>query len=484
MTARAEDGIVKDSDVIGGWTKEEIEYFKNKEYIGDAKTYILFSLHYYPSYIKERLLKEDPYNSIAYKKDIITEVAMKQFASLRIENKQLLKRYFILLKYEIYARKGYAFKNVALKKFFEMMPWYSQSSGEVEINDKEKYNFERIEEREKLLEDIDFVNSKVVVEKNTTKEGNLKKEAKPVSTAIGGGRKAFEAEETLNIESAVTEEYTKKVIIEAEWGDGLGEFEVDLSSSPITTPGGLAVDSEGNVFVLDNANKRIQEFDGKGRLLNIFEVSSYGNIFGVIQGRIYSANVFKDTLEIISIVSREKVKVEMNIRNSKDFNKALPYGYVFNGELNIFQPLEEGVKKWKLQEIDRDIKIANFIEKPNEEVKLLNGDIKIKLINGTSFEIRKGTKPDIVDNKGNYYFKEKISSDKIVIIKTSSSGNLLSKINLPIKNYITDDCIPQNPIIDDYGNLYYLYCTGEIIVQDWEKEFIPGKVQVIKWELK
>jgi len=306
-------------------------------------------------------------------------------------------------------------------------------------------------------------------------KGETEKESKPVSTAIEGG-KAFEEEETSDIESGSTEKYTKKIIINAEWGDGLGEFGVDLSSSPITAPGGLAVDSEGNVFVLDNANKRIQEFDEKGRLLNIFEVSSYGNIFGVKQDRIYSANVFKDTLEIISIVSREKVKVEMNIRNAKDFNKALPYGYVINGELNIFQPLEEGVKKWKLQEIDRDIKIANFIEKPNEEVKLLDGNIKIKF--------RKGTKPDIVDNKGNYYFKEKISSDTIEIIKTSSSGDLLSKINLPIKNYITDDCIPQNPIIDDYGNLYYLYCTGEIVVEDWKKKFIPGKVQVIKWELK
>jgi hypothetical protein len=215
-----EAGVI-DSDVTGEWTQDEIEYFQDKEYVGNEKGYILFSLHYYPLYIKERLLKEDPYNKIAYEKDIITEIAMKQFASLRIENKQLLKRYFILLKSEIYARHGYDFKNLALKRFFEMMPWYSRSSGKIEINDEEKYNIKRIEEREKLLEDINFVNY----------------------------------------------EYDRKTIVEAKWGKDIGEFGLEPLNESFEWKTYLAVDKEGNVYLADQNNVRINVFSDEGKFV-------------------------------------------------------------------------------------------------------------------------------------------------------------------------------------------------------------------------
>ncbi len=217
---------VIDSDVTGEWTQEEINYFRNKEYVGDEKRYILFSLHYYPSYIKEKLLKEDPYNKIAYEKDIITEIAMKQFASLKIENKQLLKRYFILLKSEIFARQGYDFKNLALKRFFEMMPWYSQSSGEVEINDKEKYNIERIEEREKLLEDINFINY----------------------------------------------ECDRKTIVEAKWGKDIGEFGLEPLNESFEWKTYLTVDKNDNIYLVDQNNLRINVFSMSGKYVKSFPI--------------------------------------------------------------------------------------------------------------------------------------------------------------------------------------------------------------------
>ena len=67
-------------------------------------------------------------------------------------------------------------------------------------------------------------------------------------------------------------EYVPKVIIEGKWGKGEGEFgrqsEVDYDLKPES----MAVDSKGNIYILDFVNNRIQKFDNTGEYLKSIEI--------------------------------------------------------------------------------------------------------------------------------------------------------------------------------------------------------------------
>ena len=68
-------------------------------------------------------------------------------------------------------------------------------------------------------------------------------------------------------------EYVPKVIIQGKWGNKPGEFgregEADVMD---LKPESMAVDSKGNIYILDFVNNRIQKFDSEGRYLKSIEV--------------------------------------------------------------------------------------------------------------------------------------------------------------------------------------------------------------------
>ena len=77
--------------------------------------------------------------------------------------------------------------------------------------------------------------------------------------------------ETINADNVPIEEYVPKVIIEGKWGSGPGEFGI-ASRFPLGhfdqyKPNSLAVNSKGQVYVLDYVNNRIQKFDREGKYL-------------------------------------------------------------------------------------------------------------------------------------------------------------------------------------------------------------------------
>jgi len=67
------------------------------------------------------------------------------------------------------------------------------------------------------------------------------------------------------------EEYVPKVIIEGKWGTGPGEFgtasQFPLGHFENYEPSSLAVDSKGNIYILDFVNDRIQKFSKEGKYL-------------------------------------------------------------------------------------------------------------------------------------------------------------------------------------------------------------------------
>jgi len=74
-------------------------------------------------------------------------------------------------------------------------------------------------------------------------------------------------------------EYVPKVIIQGKWGNKPGEFGVwgeMIEGEEITYgPSGIAVDSKGNIYILDMVNERIQKFDSEGKYLLSIPVESF-----------------------------------------------------------------------------------------------------------------------------------------------------------------------------------------------------------------
>ena len=87
------------------------------------------------------------------------------------------------------------------------------------------------------------------------------------------------------------------------------------------------------------------------------------------------------------------------------------------------------------------------------------------------------------DDNGSFYF------GVFKIYKVNARGDIEFQLKLPRKGYIEGyeyigEYTAGNTYITDKGDIYYLYPTGKIVQEGWELKFVPGKVQVVKWELQ
>ena len=163
-------------------------------------------------------------------------------------------------------------------------------------------------------------------------------------------------------------EYVSKVIIEGKWGTGPGEFgtkgvlieDGKFIPNPLGTatpiyPDSLAVDSKGNIYILDPVNNRIQKFDAYGKYLKSIKVESLGGYIGGIPQKYLGINIVidsKDNLYYYLVrnprTKNSKGEVWM-FKNDKVAERweELPSGYLFIDQSkpdNIFIRKYQGEK--------------------------------------------------------------------------------------------------------------------------------------------
>jgi hypothetical protein len=197
--------------ITGEWTQDEIEYFQKKEYVGDKKRYTPYSIEYCPSYLTKGI-EISEYGKIG-KEDLVDMVKNEKIS------KEALLRYFSLLRSEIYARKGYTFKNSDLKGFFGKVSWYQPKLKEIALTGWEERNLKLIEELEEIVK----------------------------STKV------------------VSELFTKQIIIKAKWGKGSGEFELGPLPESYVYKTSFTIDVYCNVYIVDPNNQRINVFSKEGK---------------------------------------------------------------------------------------------------------------------------------------------------------------------------------------------------------------------------
>ncbi len=296
------------------------------------------------------------------------------------------------------------------------------------------------------------------------------------------------------------EKYVKKVIIDAKWGNGPGEFGMDTLSDPPAGPSGFILDRDENIFIYDYGNGRIYKFNSKGELEKELDIK---------KDNIYSFTVKNDTiygLVFTGLNPIEKIKM-IDIKTEKVI-KTLEFSLPeSDNPLNIENEdgdiiLSRGKEKYKIARTNSSNKIMHSPIKNIKEVlpkPIFRRVTQTKgefIVGGHKFLISKDLGNNLFDakligkdKKGNFYIEVFSESQKKSpssafreireIFKFSPQEKLLMHIELPLKNIVSGGIQ-----IGPYGDIYYLYATGKIIEKDWKIHFIPGKVQVIKWELQ
>jgi len=301
----------------------------------------------------------------------------------------------------------------------------------------------------------------------------------------------------LDDENQDTENYVKKVIIDAKWGDGSREFGMDLQHNPPNGPGPLVLDEKGIIYIYDITKKRVYKFDRKGECLGYINAQVGNNILMVkdnvlftVKGEWSTGKLVEKVLALDPITGKVTAETVLKREESKAtlsgpkyiLNEGKKSFIVTNGDkIALFKEDAE----IKIRCVDRVFSVKENKESLQEGRKRLRIDSSSKrmLVNVDSVE-------DESDDVWGYDFlgSDEIGNLYIIrknrILKFSEDGNLKVKIELPTENSVGEISILNKTFVVPNGDIYYLYATGEIIEKDWKISFIPGKVQVIKWELQ
>lgn len=254
---------------------------------------------------------------------------------------------------------------------------------------------------------------------------------------------------------------------------------VYVQDQPRLGPESFSNDSEGNLYVCDGVNQRIQIFSQngkhqstifleKGMRASDVAIDRSGFIYVYdAQGKLYQYDRKGNLLRTIDVdSSRWQVRMAMHmvggniyIRNVDQEDVLI--GKVIKGALTaptteeLAQPPEKGIhgssgRRYILTLLRWQKGVVEMLDTSGTTVKI---EMPIKDIVSTTFLQE--------DNQGNFYIQtERVEDNKIVleVHKFDAQGNLLTVIPIPDTNYSTWTIKLLS--LDDEGNIY---------------QFLPGK---------
>lgn len=316
-------------------------------------------------------------------------------------------------------------------------------------------------------------------------------------------------------QDSLPEKYVKKVLIEAKWGDGPGEFKLEIGEYPYG-PGAFVIDDQGNIYMANI--DRIHKFDKNGQYLKtIHNVSTDGvtGPFGVDnKGNIYIPKIIgraktKDSLGLQLIgqydpdgklLKTHRVMVEVEpivVDGQKWFPTVASYfPEIVEGEIvlpiknkeyvigRVDKEYSKNEQKMREKGLEINYEVSHKGEKYYLEIetkeKSPNKQWLTPIINKIGKKVYLGNCIGI-DCYGNGFIFAiigKVGERKVFETwKFDADGRLLSRIPL---GYRGEDYIGSSghrrEVIDEEGNIYYLLASKDWVrLYKYEKESIGGK---------
>jgi hypothetical protein len=217
------------------------------------------------------------------------------------------------------------------------------------------------------------------------------------------------AKNTASEEDSMPGKYVKKVLIKAKWGDGPGEFQLMPINETHSWIAYLALDKQGNIYIVDQNNYRVNVYNNKGKFQKVVQLSE--------KDRILITGIGVDSRGHIFITSSAPMSgqafIEINRKNDIIDKFELPGVWV---GLSKFSEDSEGniyVRKHWTDSISIPLSLASE-RKDSKDV--INKIKEVKLLKYYSKEtINKYGLMATQDNSGNIFFKNE--KGKIVFMK-------------------------------------------------------------------
>ncbi len=286
-------------------------------------------------------------------------------------------------------------------------------------------------------------------------------------------KKEYVLKEVITVSDAFGSKISKAKMITKEiaYGKGKGEIgAVDEGEGALIGPKSFAVDDEGNIYILDTVNNRIQIFSLSGDYLSniplkkgIFAediaVDKQGLIYiydGMI-GELYQYDKNGNVINKILVdEKRWQGRGEMHIRNNKIYVDAsdqtnmlreflvaeiIDSSLIVQRDEELKKPLDKGYG-----ESGKRYKFKNFIKGENVEVEIMDRDSTSSKTVSFSLEGIDSIEFFGEDQNQNFYIKTNSEEDGKLIMevhKFNANGDYINTIQMPkgdinfwsIKNY-------------------------------------------------
>jgi len=292
----------------------------------------------------------------------------------------------------------------------------------------------------------------------------------------------------------VLEEYVPKVVLEGKWGTGPGEFSYedyddDEGMTQRLYPS-MAVNSKGEIYILDIMNNRIQKFDADGKYLKSISVPTRADKNGKSIVHVSTIPYFVDHSFVTNTGKKYAYdEYKMCYRGRQILLDAQDNLFIYywkgkGGEVWIFRDeiMQEkyGIKEQSTLSIDWDFGVPSI---RNNNINISYDGINLSTKNKVSSFSKYKYKVEKINNDGTLYRVLSENNDEIEVnLPKKYAENIYMKniflINNGVRIYTTP-WYPNNTYVIDYdrkgrvkgilcnpiefmdGNLYYKKVYGK-----------------------
>lgn len=318
---------------------------------------------------------------------------------------------------------------------------------------------------------------------------------------ISAGAWAQQAgKQAVNADSVPIEEYVPKVIIEGKWGTGPGEFGVawtyatditvpqnESGEIPPIYPDSIAVNSKGEIYLLDSVNNRIQKFSPEGKYVLSLPVESYN---GKEQAIWYGKIIAHDGREVL-----DRVADKASQGNITGVDRWFPFYWPLTamgvnividakGTLYYYlKRMKDGKETGEVWEFRKDMLVRKYT---SAQKGGLPAKFQFAPVGYNQFVLTVGELPVAVPKQHKYSVTIKKEGGISRILIEDSSKKVISKIEIPPAPEYTAAKAGQNRVKSDVyfekmldnGNFQVRTVNGSVDnIATEEREYTPeGKL--------
>jgi len=276
-------------------------------------------------------------------------------------------------------------------------------------------------------------------------------------------------------------DYRPVTIIEANWGNGDGEFGL-MREAEGNCPQAMAIDDQANLAILDAANRRVQMYNSDGEWIGRFAISSQAFDIGFENDRIVLLAPYDYVIEQYNLQGQiiEKTKISpkiefidgLRISDHKIFVQTVDqvqFNVSVRSQTKQLRSIQQGISsrtpgiRIQTRWIDPhrgDLLIDSGSSGKSQTISItthneLGSIIFLDTDKSENIFIRK----ELFSNNGKPYFE---------VDKYDKDGQFLITVQIENENLVT----PFKPItIDENGNIYFLEIKADgFFVIRWEEQ--------------